>query len=294
MEMTRSDNDWLAERFEQHRGELTRVAQRLLGTRSDADDAVQEAWLRLSRVEPREIDNLAAWLTTVVARIALSMLRARSRRDEPLDTLAPPPIPDGAGAADPEDEAVLADSVGVALLVVLETLSPAERLSFVLHDMFGLSFEEIASILERSPEATRQLASRGRRRVRGAAPPADRDPAAERAVVDAFLAAARDGDFEALLAVLDPNVVSRAVIAPGNVIEARGAETVAHRASAFAQLGLAARRALIDGAPGMVSLRDGEVFSAGAVTVREGRIAALHFILDPDQLRQLDVTLLDE
>jgi RNA polymerase sigma factor (sigma-70 family) len=293
-ETTRPGDDWLAERFEQHREELTAVADRLLGSRTEADDAVQEAWLRLSRAQAHDIENLAAWLTTVVARIALNMLRARPRRDEPLDTSAPPPIVDASEDADPEHEAVLADSVGLALLVVLETLTPAERLAFVLHDMFALSFDEIAAILERSPEAARQLASRGRRRVRGATPPSDTDPAAARAVVEAFLTAAREGDFEALLTLLDPDVVLRAVTGPGQVVEARGAETVARRALGFAQLGLTARRAVINGSIGWVGLRDGELFSASAPTVQNGRITTMNFISDPDHLEQLDLTILDD
>ena len=287
-------DDWLAERFEQHREELTAVAYRLLGSRTEADDAVQEAWLRLDRAQPGDIENLAAWLTTVVARIALNMLQARSRRDEPLDTVAPPPIADASDDADPEREALLADSVGLALLVVLETLTPAERLAFVLHDMFALSFGEIAAILERSPEAARQLASRARRRVRGATPPSDIDPAAERTVVEAFLSAARDGDFEALVTLLDPDVVLRAVIGPGRLIEARGAESVAHRALGFAQLGLTARRALINGSMGWVGMRNGELFSASALTVRNGRITAMNFITDPDHLQQLEISILDD
>ena len=294
METTRFRDEWLAERFEQHREELTAVAYRLLGSRTEAEDAVQEAWLRLSRAQPGDIENLAAWLTTVVARIALNMLRARSRRDEPLDTLAPPPIADASGDADPEHEAVLADSVGLALLVVLETLTPAERLAFVLHDMFGLSFDEIAAIVDRSPEAARQLASRARRRVRGATPPSDTDPAAVRAVVEAFLTAARAGDFDALLTLLDPDVVLRAVTGPGQVIEGRGAETVGRRSSGYAELGLTARRAVINGSAGWVGTRNGELFSASAVTVRNGRITAMNFISDPDQLQQLDLTILDD
>jgi ketosteroid isomerase-like protein len=224
------------------------------------------------------------------------MLKARPRRDEPLDTLAPPPIVDAAAETDPEHEALLADSVGLALLVVLETLTPAERLAFVLHDMFALSFNEIAAILERSPETARQLASRARRRVHGATPPSDSDPATERAVVEAFLSAARDGDFDALLALLDPNVELRAVTGPGRVIEARGAEPVAHRATAYAQLGLTLRRALINGSTGWVGVttRTGELFSASALTFRNGRITTMSFITDPDQLQELDLTILEE
>jgi RNA polymerase sigma factor (sigma-70 family) len=293
METTRFGDDWLAERFEQHREELTAVAYRLLGSRTEADDAVQEAWLRLGRAQPRDIENLAAWLTTVVARIALNVLQARSRRDEPLDTVAPPPIVAPPDDADPEHEALLADSVGVALLVVLETLTPAERLAFVLHDMFGLSFDEIAAVIDRSPEAARQLASRARRRVRGATPPTDTDPAAERAVVEAFLTAARDGDFEGLLTLLDPNVVLRAVTGPGQVTEARGAETVARRALGFAQSGVTVRRALINGSRGWVGTRDGELVSASALSIRDGHITAMSFTTDPDHLQQLELTILD-
>lgn len=287
-------SDWLAERFEQHRAELTAVANRLLGSRAEAEDAVQEAWLRLSRSQADEIENLAAWLTTVVARIALNMLQARSRRDEPLDTVGSAQRAGVSEDADPEREALLADSVGVALLVVLETLRPAERLAFVLHDMFGVSFNDVAEVLERSPETARQLASRARRRVRGVAPPPESNPAADRALVEAFFSAARDGNFEALIAVLDPDVVSRAVVGPGQVIEVRGAEVVAHRALAFSQLGLAARRVAINGAPGWVSLREGKLFSASAVTVRSGRITALNFITDPDYLQQLEIGRIED
>ncbi|HET8750944.1 MAG TPA: sigma-70 family RNA polymerase sigma factor [Gaiellaceae bacterium] len=292
MEPNRSGNEWLAERFEQHRGDLTAVAYRLLGSRTEADDAVQEAWLRLSRVEADEIENLVAWLTTVVARIALNMLQARPRRDETLDTVAPPAIAAPADDSDPEREALLADSVGVALLVVLETLTPAERLAFVLHDMFALSFDEIATILERSPDAARQLASRARRRVRGVAPPADSDPTAERAVVEAFLAAARDGDFDALLELLDPNVVLRHAAGPGRVSEHQGAEIVLQRAVAFSRLGLTPRRARINGVAGWVGLRNGQLFSASAITVRGGRITAMTFITDRGQLEELEISFL--
>jgi RNA polymerase sigma-70 factor (ECF subfamily) len=294
MEPKRFGDDWLAERFEQHREELTAVAYRLLGSRTEADDAVQEAWLRLGRVQADEIQNLVAWLTTVVARISLNMLQARPRRDEPLDTVAPPALADQSGNGDPEREAVLADSVGVALLVVLETLTPAERLAFVLHDMFALSFDEIARVLERSPEAARQLASRARRRVRGATPPGDSDPAAERTVVEAFLRAARDGDFDALLRLLDPNVVLRHVAGPGRVTEVQGAEIVLQRAVAFSSLGLTGRRAVINGASGWLGFRDGELFSASAMTVQGGRITAMSFITDREQLEQLEITDLED
>src|SRR3954447_8322391 len=201
-----NEHDWLAERFEEHRTHLRAVSYRMLGSLSEADDAVQEAWLRLSRSDAAEIENLRAWLTTVVARVSLNMLRSRkTRREEPLDLQLPDPIIDPVGGTDPEHEVLLADSVGLALLIVLETLSPAERLAFVLHDMFAVPFEEIAAIVDRSPDAARQLASRARRRVRAEDRMPDADPATQREVVDAFLAAGRDGDFERLLALLDPD-----------------------------------------------------------------------------------------
>src|SRR2546421_5451299 len=290
-----SESDWLAQRFEQHRRELTAVAYRLLGSRTDADDAVQEAWLRLTRVDSEDIENLGAWLTTVVGRIALNMLKARRPRvDEPLDTISPPPLNGDAGHGDPESEALLADSVGLALLVVLETLTPPERLAFVMHDMFALPFEQIAGILERSPEATRQLASRARRRVRGVAPPSDADSAVDRSAVEAFLRAAREGDFAALLKLLAPDVTLRAVAGPGEVLEVQGAEAVAKRARSFAQLELTVKRAVINGSAGWISTRNGELFSAAAVTVRDGLITTMNFISDTDRLRQLDVMILDE
>jgi RNA polymerase sigma factor (sigma-70 family) len=290
-----SENDWLADRFEQHRRDLTAVAYRLLGSRSDADDAVQEAWLRLTRSHAEEIENLGAWLTTVVSRIALNMLKARApRREEPLDTVSPPSIVDDAEDSNPEQEALLADSVGLALLVVLETLTPPERLAFVLHDMFALPFDEIADILERSPDATRQLASRARRRVRGVTAPSGVDRAAERRVIDAFLAAARDGDFDALVAVLDPDIALRAITGPGQVVEVQGAQTVARRALGFAQRGLEAKPAVINGSPGWVGVVGDEIFSASEFTVRDGRIAAMNFISDRDRIQQLDIAFLDE
>src|SRR5215217_3859328 len=235
---------WLAQRFEEHRTHLKAVAYRMLGSLSEADDAVQEAWLRLSRSDTSDIENLGGWLTTVVARVCLNMLRSRrSRREEPLDeslgVRVPDPIVSREGGIDPEHEALLADSVGLALLVVLETLAPAERLAFVLHDMFAVPFEEIAPIVERSPTAARQLASRARRRVQGAArEPVDPLPR-QREVVDAFLAASREGDFEALLAVLDPDVVLRidgGALRPAATVVTRGAENVARRAMTFARL----------------------------------------------------------
>lgn len=280
--------DRLTERFERERPRLRAVAYRMLGSTGEAEDAVQEAWLRLNRTDANEIDNLGAWLTTVVGRIALNMLRSRrTRREEPLDDLDV----EQAGAAGPEDDAVLADSVGLALVVVLETLTPPERLAYVLHDMFAEPFDDIAAILGRSPEAARQLASRGRRRVRGLSPRADADPAAEQAVVDAFLAASHEGDFEALVAVLDPDVVLTAVTADEPPVVVRGAEAVAGRARAYGRIGLVVRSALVDGAPGWVSMLEGEIFSAAAITVRSGKIVQMAFLADPARLAELEIVL---
>jgi RNA polymerase sigma factor (sigma-70 family) len=282
--------DWLAERFEQHRPRLRAVAYRMLGSTGEADDAVQETWIRLSRSNSREIDNLEAWLVTVVGRVALNMLRSRrTRGEQPLDERLPDPIVDSADGVDPEHEALLADSVGMALLVVLETLTPAERLAYVLHDMFSVPFDQIGAILDRSPEAARQLASRGRRRIRGVDPTPDVDAAAQQEVVEAFLAAARDGDFDALVAVLDPDVVVREDTGTGTLVEVRGAENVARRARSVSKLGLVARPALVNGAPGWLSLRDGEPFAIAALTVRNGRIATMDILLDPARLARLDI-----
>ena len=289
------ESDWLAERFEEHRTRLRAVAYRMLGSVSDADDAVQEAWLRLSRTDASRVENLGGWLTTVVARVSLNMLRSRDvRREQPLVHM-PEPIVDRADGTDPEHEALLADSVGLALLVVLETLSPAERLAFVLHDMFGMPFDEIAPIVDRSPEAARQLASRGRRRVRAEHTDPDPDIEAQREVVNAFLAAARDGDFEGLLAVLDPDVVLRADLGPAaESREVRGAEAVASQAQLYSRLGLLMKPALINGAAGLVSMKDGEPFSVGGFTVRAGRIVAMDILADPERLRRLDLTILED
>jgi RNA polymerase sigma factor (sigma-70 family) len=289
-----SEHDWLAERFEEHRARLRAVAYRMLGSTGEADDAVQETWIRLSRSNTGEIDNLEAWLVTAVGRVALNMLRSRrTRREEPLEGHLPDPIVDRADGIAPEHEALLADSVGLAVLVVLETLTPAERLAYVLHDMFSIPFEEIGAIVERSPEAARQLASRGRRRIRGLdATPAD-DPSARREVVDAFLAAGRDGDFDALVALLDPDIVVRQDLGTGTLIEVRGAENVARRASAAAQLGLVGWPALVNGGPGWISLRDGKPFAVAALTVRNGRIAAMDIIADPERLARLDLPAFD-
>jgi RNA polymerase sigma-70 factor, ECF subfamily len=289
------ERDWLAERFEEHRTHLRAVAYRMLGSLSEADDAVQEAWIRLSRSDADEIENLGGWLSTVVARVSLNMLRSRkTRREEPMDLRMPEPIVDPVDGTDPEHEALLADSVGLALLVVLEKLSPPERLAFVLHDMFGVPFDEIAQIVDRSPDAARQLASRARRKVQAERTEPDPDLDAQREVVDAFLAAAREGDFERLVAVLDPDVVSRGDFGPGVPLrEVRGAEAVASNALMFQRLGLEVRPALVNGAVGAVSLRDGKPFSIGAVTVRGGKIVEMDFFADPERLAQIDLTILD-
>jgi RNA polymerase sigma factor (sigma-70 family) len=287
------EQDWLAERFEDHRGQLRAVAYRMLGSLSEADDAVQEAWLRLSRSDTSGIENLGGWLTTVVARVSLNMLRSRvSRREESLGVRLPDPIVDPAGGTDPEHEALLADSVGLALLVVLETLSPAERLAFVLHDMFAVPFDEIAGIVDRSPDAARQLASRARRRVRARDTVPDADPDAQREVVDAFLAAARDGDFDRLVAVLHPDVVLRSDLPSGGSREVRGAETVARQAQAFSRVELRMRPALVNGAAGLVSTRDGRPFAVGGFTVRDGRIVEIDILADPERIARLDLSVL--
>jgi RNA polymerase sigma factor (sigma-70 family) len=287
--------EWLASQFEEHRPHLRAVAYRMLGSLSEADDAVQDAWLRLSRVDTKEVENLSGWLTTVVARVALNMLRSRrTRREQPLDVRVPDPVIDPAGGTDPEHEALLADSVGLALLVVLETLTPAERLAFVLHDMFAVPFEQIAPIVERSPEATRQLASRARRRVRGAPVP-DVDMNAQWEVVEAFLAASRNGDFDALVAVLDPEVVLRAdggLTGPSHVVQ--GAEAVASQALLWSRVDLTIRRALVNGAAGAVAFRDGKPFSVGAMTIKNGRIVEIDFLVDPERIAQLDLTELGD
>ena len=288
-----TEQDWLAERFESERPQLRAVAYRMLGSLSEADDAVQEAWLRLARSDASGIQNLGAWLTTVVGRVCLDMLRTRrSRREEPLDGRLPEPIVSPPDGPDPEQEALLADSVGLALLVVLETLTPQERLAFVLHDMFAVPFDEIAPIVGRSPAAARQLASRARRRVQGAPIP-DADLGQQREVVDAFLGAARDGDFDRLVAVLDPNVVLRADFGPaGGSREIRGAAAIAGQARSYAHLDT--RPVLINGAAGIAAFLHGELFSIGAVTVRNGRIVELDFLADPARLRHLDLTFLDK
>jgi RNA polymerase sigma factor (sigma-70 family) len=290
------ERDWLAERFEEHRGRLRGVAYRMLGSLSEADDAVQEAWLRLNRSDADEIENLGAWLTTVVGRVSLNMLRSRrTRGEEPLDTVRlPEPIIDRADGTDPEHEALLADSVGLALLVVLETLSPAERLAFVLHDIFAVPFDEIAPVVDRSPEAARQLASRARRRVRAENTVPDADLDAQREVVDAFVAAARDGDFDRLVAVLDPDVVLRQDLGAAGSREIRGAAAVAGQAAAYSRFGLVIKPALVNGAVGLVATREGRPFSVGAFTVRRGRIVEMDWLADPARLRDVDLTILDD
>jgi RNA polymerase sigma factor (sigma-70 family) len=289
------ERDWLAERFEEHRPRLRAVAYRMLGSLSEADDAVQEAWLRLSRTDASAVENLGAWLTTVVARVSLNMLRSRKvGREEPLGVRMPDPIIDPADGTDPEHEALLADSVGLALLVVLQTLTPAERLAFVLHDMFAVPFDEIAPIVDRSPEATRQLASRARRRVRGQNAVPDADLRTQREILDAFMAASRDGDFDALVALLDPDVVLRADVgAAGGFREVRGRAAVVRQASSYSRLGLVVQPALVNGVVGAVSTRDGEPFSVGSFTVRGGKIVEIDILADPERLRRLDLTVLD-
>jgi RNA polymerase sigma-70 factor (ECF subfamily) len=290
-----NERDWLTERFEEHRGHLRAVAYKMLGSLSEADDAVQESWLRLSRADTSEVENLRAWLTTVVARVSLNVLRSRrTRREEPLDVHVPDPVVSRDDGTQPEHEALLADSVGLALLVVLDTLAPAERLAFVLHDMFGVPFDEIGGMVDRSPAAARQLASRARRRVQGAAPVPDADLAAQRRVVDAFFAAARDGDFDALVAVLHPDVVSRGDGGPGASAVVRGARQVAARALTFARLAPFVRPALVNGAAGAVVAPRGEPFSVLGFTVAGGRIVEIDAITDPERLRALDLAVLDD
>jgi len=292
------EHDWLAERFEENRGHLRAVAYRMLGSLSEADDAVQEAWLRLSRSDTRDIHNLGGWLTTVVARVSLNMLRSRaSRREEPLDSHVPDPVISREEAIDPEDQALLAEGVGLALLVVLETLAPAERLAFVLHDMFAVPFEEIAAILGRSPTAARQLASRARRRVQDTAPVPNHNLSRQREVVDAFFAAARGGDFDALVAVLDPDVVLRSdggVRRPAASVVVHGAATVAGQALTFAQPSRLTWPALVNGAPGVVVVQHGRPFAIMGFTVMRGKIVEIDVLTDPERLRQLDLTVLDD
>jgi len=291
------ERDWLAERFEENRGHLRAVAYRMLGSLMEADDAVQEAWLRLSRSDTGGVENLRAWLTTVVSRLCLDILRARtSRREESLGERAPEPAVKSEARADPEQEAVLADSVGLALLVVLDRLAPAERLAFVLHDIFAVSFDEIASIVGRSPAAARQLASRARRRVQGAGTVAGADLPQQREVVNAFLTALRAGDFEGLLAVLDPDAVIRADEAagrPGAPREVHGARNWAQRAIAFSRGAQFARLALVDGKVGVVVAPRGRLFRVLTFTIERGKIVRIEVLGDPTRLRQLEVAVLE-
>jgi RNA polymerase sigma-70 factor (ECF subfamily) len=283
--------DRLAERFEQRRGRLRGVAYRMLGSHSEAEDALQEVWLRLGRSDVEAIEHLDAWLTTVVGRVCLNMLRSRNRRrEEPYGVTVPDPVVSDQHAIGPESEALLADSVGLALLVVIETLTPAERLAFVLHDMFAVSFEEIAAILGRSPAAVRQLASRARRRVQGEAKIPDADLPVQQEVVEAFFAAARDGDFDRLVAALDPDVVLLADAGPGEPPSVlRGAPAVATAALAGARSGRTLRPALVNGAPGAVLFENGEPVAIMGYTVVHRRIIEIDVIRDADRLRRLDL-----
>lgn len=287
--------DFLAEQFEEHRTHLRGVAYRMLGSLSEVDDAVQEAWLRLSRVDAASIDNLGGWLTTVVARVCLDMLRSRqSRREDPIVPEAPEPVATGPIGSSPEHEAVLADSVGLALLVVLDRLTPAERLAFVLHDMFGMAFEEIAPIVGRSAMATRQLASRARRRVRGGSASQDTDLGRQREVVDAFIAALRGGDFEGLLAVLDPDLVVRADMVPSAPpTEIRGAATWARGAVSYGHLAQLTHTALVNGSIGVVVAPRGRLVRAIRFTIVNGKITELEVIGNPARLAELDVSTIE-
>jgi RNA polymerase sigma-70 factor (ECF subfamily) len=293
-----NETDFLAERFEASRNRLHSVAYRMLGSQSEAEDAVQEAWLRLARSDADAIDNLNAWLTTVIARVCLDMLRSRkSRREDSMDPYIADPIVSRDETSDPEHEAVLADSVGLAMLVVLDMLAPAERLAFVLHDMFAIPFDDIASIIDRSPVATRQLASRARRRVQGARAEPDTDLSRQREVVNAFFAAARLGDFDALVAVLDPDIVVHSDGGPkrlGATAILRGAESVASQAIQFARLAPFVRPAVVNGVAGVVVAPNGQPYSVMAFTVREGRIVEIDALVDPERLKRLDLSFLDE
>ncbi|MEV6395647.1 sigma-70 family RNA polymerase sigma factor [Streptomyces sp. NPDC051907] len=291
-------NEFLAERFEAHRTHLRAVAYRMLGSLSEADDAVQEAWLRLDRADTSDVENLGGWLTTVVGRVCLDMLRSRrSRGEESLDVRVPDPVVGSPDGVDPEHQALLADSVGLALLVVLETLSPAERLAFVLHDMFAVPFDEIAPMVGRTPTAARQLASRARRRVQGAAAAPVDDLARQREVVDAFLAAARGGDFDALVSLLDPEAVLRADTGAdmlGMAREVRGATAVAGRALMFQHASRFARPALVNGGAGVVTVVDGRPMAVMGFTIAGGKIVEIDILADPERVGRLDLAVLDD
>jgi RNA polymerase sigma-70 factor (ECF subfamily) len=288
-----TDRDWLAARFEDERPQLRRIAYRMLGTLDEADDAVQEAWIRLSRTDESAVENLGAWLTTVVGRVSLDMLRSRrSRREEFVGSWMPEPIVAIDDGPTPEDEALIADGVGLALFVVLETLAPAERLAFVLHDMFAIPFDEIAAIVGRSPEATRQLASRARRRVQAAKPEPDVELGEQRRVVDAFFAAARDGDFDALVALLDPNVTLRVDAGPGSTLAHDpivGRDAVLAEARRWSAMTPFGRPAVVNGVAGAVIGRPGRPFAVVGFTVASGRITALDFVVDPAKLARVTI-----
>jgi RNA polymerase sigma-70 factor (ECF subfamily) len=290
-----NDQEWLAERFEQHRARLRGLAYRMLGSLNEADDAVQEAWLRVSRADTSRVNDWSAWLSTVVARICLNALRSRGTRPaEPIDPHVPDPIVSAVDAVDPADDVLVADSVGLALLIVLDTLGPAERLAYVLHDIFDVPFEQIAPIIDRSEPAARQLASRARRRLRTTATP-DMDLAGQWKLVDAFLAAAREGDFDALLTVLDPDVVRRldaGASGPSGPRILRGAQAVASGAISFQTLGHVSRRALVNGAPGVVTFADGQPYAVLGFTVARGRIVEMNVLADPERLRRLVLPVL--
>ncbi|MFV9453289.1 sigma-70 family RNA polymerase sigma factor [Rhodococcus sp. NM-2] len=286
-----NDDEVLAHRFEESRTHLSAVAYRMLGSISEAEDAVQEGWLRLSRAETSDVENLRGWLTTVVARVCLDMLRSRKMRsEEPLDVHVPDPIVSELDGADPEHEAVLGDSVGLALLVVLDTLTPAERLAFVLHDMFALSFDEIAPIAGRTPAASRQLASRARRRVQGSGPVPDADLTRQREIVEAFMAASRGGRFDDLLALLDPDIVLRADGGADGSSLLRGARAVSEQALTFARFAPFARLALVNGAAGVVTAPEGKAMSVMAFTVSGGKIARIDILADPHRLQVLGLS----
>ncbi|MFJ6080308.1 RNA polymerase sigma factor SigJ [Streptomyces sp. NPDC092369] len=295
-----NETELLADRFEEHRGRLKAVAYRMLGSTAEAEDAVQDTWVKLSRTDADDIRNLGGWLTTVVGRVCLDLLRSRNlRREEPIDdTFVPDPVIRPLSQIDPEQEVLQADSVGLALLVVLETLEPAERLAFVLHDMFAVPFDDIAPIVERSSAATRQLASRARRRVRGATPSAQPDLGRQRQVVDAFMAAAHAGDFEALVTVLDPDIVLR--VDSGALVGGaaasklvRGAKRVAEQAMTFRQFAPQVRTVLVNGTVGLVNVVEGQALAVMAVTVVDGRITEMYILADPDRLARLDLSALD-
>jgi RNA polymerase sigma factor (sigma-70 family) len=292
-----NDQDWLAERFQEQRRHLRAVAYRILGSLSEADDALQEAWLRASRSDTGSVENLGGWFTTIVARVSLNMLRARkAKREESLEERLPDPVISSPNGANPEQAALIADSVGLAMLVVLETLAPAERVAFVLHDMFGVPFEDIASITGRSPAAARKLASRARRRIQGQAAVPDPDLNRQWSVVEAFSAASRDGNFDALVALLDPDIVLRedgGAERPGGSLVVRGARAVTERALMFAHLGPYAHRALVNGAAGVVVAPQGRVFAVMAFTITDGRIVEINVLNDPVRLSELDLSAID-